>query len=249
MPTPFYHLALAGAMLADQRLQPSARELLTETHAAFIFGNTAPDVQTMSGDDRIATHFFHVPLRDKTPAYETMFARHSQLSVAAVLPKEQSAFIIGYICHLLLDQLWIGEILEPYFGFRATWENLRERLFLHNVMRIHLDRQDLAQLPSDLDVVLAHVQPTAWLPFVEDQHLRAWRDFLSVQLAPDADIQTVAVFAERMGRAPSEFETLLDSPQRLQTRLWENIPESELTSFRQRALAKSIELVHSYLGL
>ena len=249
MPTPFYHLALAGALLADERLQPSTREFLTETRPVFIFGNTAPDVQTMSGEDRAATHFFHVPLRDKTPAYETMFARYSQLSVAAALPKEQSAFITGYICHLLLDQLWIGEILESYFGLEATWENIRERLFLHNVMRIHIDRQDLAQLPSDLDIVLAQVQPSDWLPFVEDQHLRAWRDFVSVQLAPGADIQTVAVFAERMGRAPSEFETLLDSPQRLQARLWENIPRSELISFRQRALAKSIELVHSYLAL
>ncbi|MFQ5410084.1 MAG: hypothetical protein ACE5FI_16875, partial [Anaerolineales bacterium] len=76
MPTPFYHLALAEALLADDKLPTDTRQLLAAQRPAFLFGHTAPDVQTVSGQLREATHFFSIPLHDPTPAHTARFAQH-----------------------------------------------------------------------------------------------------------------------------------------------------------------------------
>jgi len=247
MPTPFYHLALAQALLADERVPQRTRALLQEQRGAFLYGNTAPDVQTVSGQARDATHFFRVPLVSDTPAGEVMLRRYPTLAAPAIQSPAKLAFVAGYLCHLDLDQSWIREIFAPLFGLQAAWETFQERIFLHNVMRVYLDRQDLPLLGNGVAQELLQAAPQAWLPFVPDAHLCTWRDFLAAQLRPGANIQTVAVFAERMGRSPAEFERLLDSPAALQNRLWTHAPLAQLQAFRNRALARSVKLVQSYL--
>ena len=78
-----------------------------------------------------------------------MFSEYPQLAHAQSLSVQQAAFIAGYCTHLLIDQTWIWEVFHPYFGSRARWGDLSERLFLHNVLRAHLDRRDYARLPVD----------------------------------------------------------------------------------------------------
>ena len=48
MPTPVQHLAIAEQLLRDSTLPGSIRDRLLEQRGAFLFGNTAPDVQTVA---------------------------------------------------------------------------------------------------------------------------------------------------------------------------------------------------------
>lgn len=252
MPTPFYHLSIAQDLLRHPALAPAARRFLRQNRPAFLLGNTAPDVQTISGQDRQSTHFFDLPLRpgDSAP-WERMLSDYPQLALRGTasgsqnnaLPPAQAAFIAGYLCHLQADWLWIQDIFVPVFGPTQRWETLRHRLYLHNVLRAYLDRQILPELPAGMNRDLARAAPQGWLPFVADPYLLQWRDFLAGQLGPGAGARTVEVFAARQGIAPEEFYRLLDSEELMDREVFTRLPRPQLEAYRQRLLEENLELL------
>jgi hypothetical protein len=244
VPTPFYHLSLA----LDLQLDPAFPAFLREEWSAFCFGNVAPDAQTITGQPREATHFFNVPMTDPTPAWHFMFAQYPGLAQANALPPSQAAFIAGYLCHLTLDQLWIIHIFDPIFGETANWANFRERLFLHNVLRIHLDRLDVPKLLTQMGLTLKGAQPQAWLPFLTDDALCQWRDFVADQLVEGALSQTVDVFAARMRLPRSDFESLLQSPADMDARIFTRLSQAALAEYRARGLARCLRVATAYIS-
>lgn len=245
MPTPFTHLAAASEILAHPGLPPEASAPLLAQLPAFLLGNTAPDVQTLSGQPREATHFFSVPLRDATPAALHMLARYPDLARRSALPPAQSAFLAGYLAHLIFDQLWIRDVFEPYFGELPTWGSFRERLYLHNALRASWDAEDLARLAPSVAANLQAAEPAGWLPFVDDRHLSAWRDLIAGQLANGAG-RTVEVFAERMRVDPQAFAALLASPDEMERRVFSHLPPAALAEYRTRALDASVQTICAY---
>jgi len=256
MPTPFNHLVLAQQLLdapdpsttLRAGLSPVVREALMAEAPAFLFGNIAPDAQTVSGQPREATHFFPVPLGDAPPAHPALFERHPAVARPDCLPPAHAAFLAGYLAHLELDQLWITDIFDPVFGPRQTWGTFRERLYLHNVFRAHWDAQDLQRLPPSIGIDLRAARPDDWLPFVDDVHLRRWRDLVADQLAPGAAARTVEVFAERMGADPHAFAALVNSPAEMERRVFARVPPARLEQFCADGLARCIERLHAYFG-
>ncbi len=244
MPTPFYHLSLA----LDLRLDPAFPAFLREEWSAFCFGNIAPDAQTITGQPRYDTHFFNVPMPDPTPAWHVMFAHYPGLAQAILLPPAQAAFVAGYLCHLALDQLWIVHIFDPIFGENANWANFRERLFLHNVLRIHLDQLDVPKLLSEMGFTLRAARPQNWLPFLTDQPLCQWRDFVAGQLVEGALSQTVEVFAARMRVPRTDFESLLQSPADMDARIFSRLSQESLASYRAQGLARCLEVATTYIS-
>ena len=247
MPTPVQHLVVADALLVDPNLPAAARALLTAQRGAFLFGNTAPDVQTVSDQPREATHFFNVPLDSNRPAHDVMFDAHPDLARPDRLPPAHAAFLAGYIAHLLLDRMWVRDIFTPVFGPDAGWSGFRDRLFLHNVLRAWCDRHDQARLASGAGGLLAMVDPDHWLPFTTDEHLRRWRDGLVEQFAPGATIRTVEVFARRGQVPPEKFERILDSDDQMDGLIFSRIPRAAVEAFYARGLAQSRELITGYL--
>ncbi len=247
VPTPFYHLSIAEELLAETRLPERIRATLHAQADAFTFGNTAPDVQTISGQKRAATHFFNVPLTSNTPPWEKILAKHPRLAQAAALSPTQAAFMVGYLCHLQADWFWVKDLFLPTFGLKAKWGHFRQRLFLHNVLRIYMDEEAVAGLPARLNQRLNNVQPDQWLPFTVDNDLTAWRDFLAEQLQPGSGSQTIEVFAERMGTSVAEINALLRSETRLQAELFVHIAPQALVEYRQHLITANIALITAYL--
>ncbi|MGH2523032.1 MAG: zinc dependent phospholipase C family protein [Anaerolineales bacterium] len=245
MPTPFNHLLIAHELLASPLLAGPVREALAAAQPAFLLGNIAPDVQTISGQTREATHFFPVPIGDAPLAHVKLFAEYPALARAAQLPSAQAVFLAGYLAHLALDYLWVTEIFAPIFGPDQTWETFRERLYLHNVLRAHWDARDLTALPNSTAGLLRAAAPGRWLPFVTDPHLRTWRDRVAEQLSGGAS-RTVEVFAERLDADPQAFAALLASPDEMQRRVFARIPAERLDAFRALGLAHSAQIIHAY---
>lgn len=247
MPTPVMHLALAEAILDEDVLPSSIRRLLIQQRGPFLLGHTAPDVQTVSGQAREETHFYTIPPTTDCAAHEVLFATHPALTHAETLLSAQAAFVAGYVAHLLLDELWLDRIFFSYFGERA-WNSRRERAFLHNVLRTWMDREDQQRLNGSVVTVLAQVEPQDWLPFVSDEYLRMWRDWLVEQLSPGHSVQTAEVFAQRMGVSAAEVETVLKSPQQMEERVFRHIPRPALQSFHDMGYSHSVALISQYLG-
>lgn len=248
MPTPFYHLSLAKAIVEHPGLSVLSLPYIIEYFPAFFFGHTAPDVQTISGQSRESTHFFTLPIQveDVVP-WKAIFLVHPSLEGSQINDPEQAIFIAGYLCHLLADWFWAGQIFEPYFGPSAAWKTFRERLYLHNVMRAYSDFQALATFDGEVRSGLVTVSPQKWLPFVKAEHLKTWRDFLAVQLQPGAQIQTVEVFASRQGISVERYYQLLNSENEMRQQVFDHFPRERLENYWQFVLEKSIHLLNAYL--
>lgn len=245
MPTPFTHLATAAELLARPQLAQAVQTALLADLPAFLLGNTAPDVQTISGQPREATHFFSVPLNGAPPAGPQMLAAYPALADRPALPTAQAAFLAGYLAHLVFDQLWVRDIFEPFFGEEPAWGSFRERLYLHNVLRADWDAEDLQKLEPAVAQRLTAAQPRGWLPFVDDRHLTAWRDLIAGQLSRGAG-RTVEVFAQRMRADPLAFAALLASPEEMDRRVFSHLPPGALADYRARALEASVQVIGAY---
>ncbi len=249
MPTPFYHLSIAEDLLSNGSLPVEARNFLHAQRSAFLLGNTAPDVQTITGQARIETHFFNLPIREGAqPAWIRMLDCNPGLEAASELPAPQAAFIAGYLCHLQADWYWVLQVFAPVFGQSCTWLTFRERLYLHNVLRAYLDQKILAGLSAEAGGIVGQAEPHEWLPFVEDNPLRLWRDFLAQQLQPGSDVQTVEVFASRQGIPVEEYHRLLNSEELLDREIFSHIPRQVLEEYRKQLLVENAKLIRAYLS-
>lgn len=249
MPTPFYHLSVALELLQSPQIQDSTRHSLQRHAGAFLLGNTAPDVQTVSGQSRQETHFFAVPPAAAAPLpWRALLARYPRLASVEHLSAEQAVFWAGYLCHLQADWLWIRELYLPVFGPQADWGVFEERLFLHNVLRAHLDQQFLGQLGNGLSARLRAAAPRIGVPFVPAGALIQWRDFLVEQLQPGGAVQTVEVFAARAGVPAHEFYALLEEEALLERRIFNRLPRERLDRYRQRLVHDNCNLVVTYLN-
>ena len=249
MPTPFYHLHVAEEILNQPGFPQALRQRISSERGAFLLGNTAPDVQVVSGQERPETHFFTLPIRpDSQPAWDRMLAVHPVLARPENLPSAQTAFLAGYLCHLQADWSWIRDIFLPVFGPTRNWGTFPERLYLHNVLRAYLDRQIMAALPEETAALLSSAEPAGWLPFVEDRYLREWRDWVARQLEPGAEAQTVEVFAARQGISPQTFYQLLDSEERMDEEVFSHLARSRVHQYRERLIESNLLLLQTYLA-
>ena len=248
MPTPFYHLSLAKAIVEHPGISDLSLSSIIEYFPAFLLGHTAPDVQTVSGQSRESTHFYNLPIQveDVVP-WTAIFISHPSLAGNQINDPEQVVFIAGYLCHLLADWFWAGQIFEPYFGPSAVWKTFRERLYLHNVMRAYFDFQVLATFDGEVRSGLAAVKPKTWLPFVKVEYLKTWRNFLAGQLQPGAPIQTVEVFAARQGISVEHYYQLLKSEDEMQQQVFDHFPRAHLENYWRFVMEKSIHLLNKYL--
>lgn len=246
MPTPATHLALAGDILRRSDLLITARRLLTREPGPFLLGHTAPDVKAVSGQRREECHFYTIPRTSDRPAYEALFDAYPSLAHIEALPLPQVAFVAGYIAHLLLDELWLDEIFQRYF--LRDWGPLRERLFLHNVLRTWIDRREQESLDGTVTRTLREAEPDRWLPFVDDEHLHLWRDWLVDQLAPGRNMETAEVLARRMGISAAEVEAAARSGQQMEERIFRHIPRSALQAYRETGYEVSVGVVNSHVS-
>lgn len=249
MPTPFNHLRIARDVLAHPELHPAWRARFQAEWPAFALGNIAPDVQTLSGQSREATHFFPVPLTPGSPRAEAvLFALHPALRQVRAAPPAQAVFVAGYVAHLVFDWLWVKEIFDPHFGLAQTWDNFPRRILAHNLLRAHWDATDWRALTADDGRALLQAQPRQWLPFVRDADLSAWAVFVGDQLTRGQS-RTLAVFAERMRLTEQDLAQWLASPDAMQTRVFCHVPPERLAGYRAAALAESVRtLNHLWLN-
>ncbi|GAB4479871.1 MAG: hypothetical protein Kow0088_21100 [Anaerolineales bacterium] len=249
MPTPFYHLSLAQEILLHSDLPAATQALLERNKGAFLLGNVAPDVQVVSGQARAQTHFFDLPLKSNAlPPWQQMLADYPSLRPGVWMPAAHQAFLLGYLCHLQADWRWVQQIFVPVFGLHSTWATFEQRLIYHNVLRAYLDEQILPTLQPQWGESLGTAIPCGWLPFVRDDDLIRWRDWIAEQLKPGSKIATAEVFAARQGLQVDEFVRLVRSPSVLQETIFKRLPLRQLAAYRQQMVAENVGLLREILS-
>ncbi|MEJ5311762.1 MAG: zinc dependent phospholipase C family protein [Anaerolineae bacterium] len=248
MPTPFQHLVYARDILADARLPETIRQALDAHLGAFLLGNTAVDVQSLTGQPRFETHFYHVHGDATARAGETLLTMYPELANPQRLHSAHAAFVSGYLAHLVWDECWLRDVFRPFYMESSLWSDRLTRNIHHNALRVLMDRQaetTLRQWPA-LVPLLRRVQPGHWLPFVETEALCRWRDWVTDQLADPEAVETASVFAGRMGISPEHFETVISAVE--QDTYYPPVPglRDALVTFEAAALTESITALKGY---
>ena len=251
MPTPFQHLVYARDMLADVRLPETIRQAIHAHLGAFLLGNTAVDVQSLTGQPRFDTHFYHVHGDNPTRAGETLLATYPELADPQRLRPAHAAFVSGYLAHLAWDECWLRDVFQPFYLESSLWPDRLTRNIHHNALRVLMDRQAEAALrrwPALLPL-LRDVQPDRWLPFVQPEALCRWRDWVADQLADPGTVETARVFAGRMGISPEHFETVISAMEQNTYHPPVAGLRDALSAFEGDALAESIKALRGYWGV
>lgn len=248
MPSPFTHLRLAERVIREPQLPQDQRALLSENRGAYLFGHTAPDFVSRTGRSREESHFFRVPMNDRRPAHLRALQEHSILRPDAITDPRMRSFVAGYFCHLWVDQLWISNLFEPYFGIDVERGTFRERLLDHNLLRAHIDLRDEAMLTPEVSSHLAGLRPGRWLPFASPPELREWLDHLTEQLRPNGRSKTIEVFSDKSGVPPSTFANRLSSEQAMRETVFSHLPDGILSGFEALAVKGCCDLTAWYLG-
>ncbi|MFP3854284.1 MAG: zinc dependent phospholipase C family protein, partial [Anaerolineales bacterium] len=246
VPTPFSHVMVAEEILQHEGLPAHIKEHLQAARPAFLLGNTAPDLGSLRRRARHETHFFQVPVIQQRPAHLRMLDHYAELADPDDLPRDQAAFIAGYLAHLWLDQAWILQVFQPFFGAGDLPGSFQERLIEHNLIRAAIDEEHRQHLPVDLSDILISAEPDSWLPFASDNSIRRWRDHLAEQVGPEGQIHTIEVFAEKLSMPSEDFSARLNSAKAMQ-RILARVPEDHIQQLFATAVEHSVELVHYYL--
>ena len=242
MPTPFTHLKAAQDLLADPALLTDAHNFLQRECSAFLLGNIAADARISSGLKRDDTHFYRYdqpmhnhPWRVMLEGYPTLKQPHSDT---------HRAFLAGYVAHLSMDEIWTLHMLRPRF-VEPRWADDKFRFFMLHILLVYADERDYAQLEAWQSAALGDAQAEDWLPFMPDADLHHWRDFIQQQLVGESE--TLQVFGQRTGKSEAEFRAILDSRQRLQDNLWDNVPRAALEQVDKRMYTFAREQMLVYL--
>ncbi len=248
VPTPFYHLNIAEELLDHLGIRPGLADLINTYRFTFLLANVAPDVQVISGQARESTHFYILPTgKDDLPPWERMLKTFSSTAFIDEFDSEQIVFIAGYLCHLQADWLWTQQIFEPYFGPNSHWKTFQERLYLHNVLRSYLDYQVFESIKRETRSGLTQANPKAWLPFIELNNLKDWRDYLAEQFIPGAQIKTVEVFANRQGISTENYYRLLNREDEMERQVFDYLPRNLLKVYRRGLLTENVQMMNKHL--
>jgi hypothetical protein len=250
MPTPFMHLHIAeqiyemASVNGNGRLQTS----LSAEWPAFYLGSVAPDVNAISTLPRASTHFYDIPPEPDETAYGTMLAEYPQLADWQTMSPGQAVCVAAYSAHLILDLIWLREVVYPFFYLAQDLGSRQQRRLTHFILLTYLDTIALDGLPETAVSTLAAAESNQWLPFIDDEILAAWQEMLVAQLKPGAPVKTVEIYAGRLGITPEEFATNLQDPAWMQKQVFDKIPVDQVQQILQTAVPKSIDLINDYLG-
>lgn len=238
------HIALADRLIADPELLAAARNDLEEAWGAFLLGSIAPDARVSSGMARDRTHFFaYTQPLDIPPACKLLRTfptlRYSALSDAA-----QRAFVAGYTAHLAMDAVWFEQML-PHFS--RDWATYAQRHILLHMLLACLDERDRACLAERDYFALKSTVPKAWLPFISDADLSAWRDLIADQLAPNAPSRTLEILGSRILMSEAQMQAFLADEAQMRV-LWQNIPPSLIATVESAMYVGVRQTVNAYFA-
>jgi hypothetical protein len=244
MPTPFSHLVFAERLREDMSVPSALRMLVEAEWSAFLLGSVAADGHVLAGIGREVTHFYAYDRPMEDNPWRVMVNQHPKL-LSPQTPA-QRAFVVGYVGHLSMDEIWSLHMLRPHFAERE-WASRGQRFLMLHILLIYMDERDLALLPDVLADDLNSVQPYNWLPFLSDEMLINWRDLIYRQIKPDGKSETLEIFGQRIHRTPEELRAILDSPEQMQADLWANIPPALLADIEEQMYSHAREQMMVYM--
>lgn len=247
MPYSITHLEAVSRLLNETSLASDYPWLLEpDAFSACLLGAIAPDARVVSGQPRESTHFYDIPYASTRAPHDLMLSAYPALQ--ASIDYTKSAFVAGYICHLIMDIVWLDRIVMPYLYIEdVVWGNSHPHWPLYCLLLAHIEKEASATLPTSIGEQLAASHPGQWLPFLANEHLMTWRDRIAGAIQNGA-IQHIARYqAELLNIDPNEVHAILSSQERLAEVANQVVPLSLIPDFHQETARQSEQTIRTYL--
>lgn len=246
MPTPFTHLLTAQRLLTDPAVPADSRALLNAQRGAYLLGSVVADASVLAGLRRDETHFYSYDKPMEDHPWRVMMARYPELH-AAQDDDAWRAFLAGYVMHLSMDEIWSLHMTKPQFAERE-WAPREQRFVMLHVLLTYMDERDQALLDPTYNEDLHSAIPDGWLPFLSDSVLREWDDLIYGQIIPGGKSETLEIYGARISKTPEEMRAILDSPERMQAELWDNVTRETVADAEALMYEHAREQMGAYLG-
>ena len=241
-------LHIGFALESGKRL---GHPIVREHQGSFLLGCTTPDVRLFKGWERERTHFFKLATDPTGAGFERMLSENPQLRRSDRLSRETTAFMLGYLCHLNIDEGWICQIWRRHFGKGSTLAGDPLVLVLDRVMQFHLDRRERESI-ADLEGALESIKG-AWqgveVGLIDEGVLREWQGIVIDRAGRELPWHKFAGMVKRLRPSASvgETEQVMDKIPEMLEKVRAHIPDDEIASFRQAAMDNFVETANRYL--
>lgn len=248
MPSLGSHLVRAR-MVADRLEFPE----IEADRGAFYLGATAPDIRVITRKDREVTHFFSLSNLGDQDSVTRMFRDNPGLATPSGLDSATTAFMAGYVTHLVLDEGFISQIYRPNFGAFSNWDDDPKSNVLDRALQYELDRRDREdrECMEEIRASLAATVPVAGLGFIEDQHLAEWVTVSEDVAGQPADYSRFRRMMSRhlqmAGYDEATIERECEEPLELVRQAFDIVSEERIERFWRDATDQMTERVRDYL--
>ncbi|MEK7806676.1 MAG: hypothetical protein AAB528_02990, partial [Chloroflexota bacterium] len=164
------------------------------------------------------------------------------------------AFVLGYITHLVADEVWITSVFRPYFdGPTMVTPTDVEAHIWDRALQLDMDRKTLPEIyilkPTE---AMSCAGQGVEVGFLESDVLREWRDwvcrFMGWEFNWDRLKRTLnRIYRDNDGVQGAVDQFLREMPYSLE-RVYQRIPEAEVDSYQRRALEETLAQVREYLN-
>ena len=223
--------------------------------AAYL-GSTTPDIRAMTKWDRARTHFSDLSVREIGAGVRRMFELHPHLAGADNgLTPPTRAFLLGYVSHLVADEVWITTMFRPHFaaGNRITDTDVEAHIW-DRALQLDMDNAVLSDnggLSAQNDAIAALAQMPA-LGFLQDELIDEWRGWVARLLGWDFTWERLKRALNRMYRDDDEVQQVVDGflanmPRSLE-RVYERVPRALIDDYRRRVIDETKTQAREFLS-
>ena len=223
--------------------------------AAYL-GSTTPDIRAMTKWDRGRTHFSDLSVHEIGDGVRRMFELYPHLAGGDNgLTPETRAFLLGYVSHIVADEVWITTMFRPHFApeNRITASDVEAHIW-DRALQLDMDNAVLSSnggLAAENDAIAAVVQMPA-LDFLQEELIDEWRGWVARLLGWDFTWERLKRALNRMYRDDAEVQQVVDGfladvPRSLE-RVYDKIPPALVEDYRRRVIDETKMQAREYLS-
>ena len=223
--------------------------------AAYL-GSTTPDIRAMTKWERARTHFSDLGVDRVGAGVERMFDMHPHLAGSDNgLTPQTRAFLLGYVSHLVADEMWITTMFRPHFDpSNLVTDTEVEAHIWDRALQLDMDRRVLHENGglSDENDAIAAVDLMPALGFLEDELIDEWRGWVARLLGWDFTWERLKRALNRMYRDNDEVQVVVDGflaqmPESLE-RIYQRIPRELIDNYHRRVIEETKAQAREYLS-
>jgi hypothetical protein len=187
-----------------------------------------------------------------------MFENYPNLMEESARSQATRSFLLGYICHLAADEVWITTVYRPNFDIsseatRLTGDQVQADIW-DRAIQLDMDRLSLPDVSGPLGAgdAVSCGDTGVSVTFFEEGLLSQWKERVSSFVRREFEWSRLKFALNRMYRDNDDVQMTVDRflermPQSLEE-VYERIPEAKVENYRQEAVSATIAHVREFLS-